>query len=62
VYLSTDPFLKIKFSFGPCSFGVYKCNSFFRMMHLRNLKASKNPRPGSKIPEYIHHLLRAEFH
>jgi len=32
------------------------------MMHLRNLKASKKPRPGSKIPEFIHHLLRAEFH
>jgi len=31
------------------------------MMHLRNLKASKKPKLGSKIPEFIHRLLRDEF-
>jgi hypothetical protein len=25
-------------------------------------KAPKKPRPGSKIPEFILHLLRTEFH
>jgi hypothetical protein len=25
-------------------------------------KRIQKPRPGSKIPEFIHYLLRAEFH
>jgi hypothetical protein len=44
-------------------FVTWECINAIRFQDVafEEFKCIKNPRPGTKIPEFIHHLLRAEF-